>query len=467
MAENNKYTHRFLARFIIKTETSIAVGSGEKDILTDKLIVRDVNNLPYIPGTAIAGVIRHAIGEDMAKQFFGVPSVDDDNNGKGSEIIFSSAQIIDENKTVVEGLVHEKSNYLQFFDNLPIRQHVSIDDKGVNKTHGKFDEEVVYKGTHFCFEIEMLSDGTNEDLFNNVLDEFMSNSFRIGSGTRNGFGKIAVVECKKAILNLKEKDERIEYLGKTSSLNNNEFWSKYNSYDTTNETQIEDNWLKYEVILKPDDFFLFGSGFGNDKADMTPVMETVINWDWQGNGNPEFQTKYILIPATSIKGAMSHRIAFHYNRLNEYFIRKKEDQYEIDSDARVGVENEAVRALFGYTEEESNVSKRGNVIISDMIQYEVEGVKQKILNHVAIDRFTGGAIDGALFSEEVVYGEGQEYRLEVLVHKNAFEREKVKEAFEATLDDLTSGMLPLGGGTNRGNGCFSGTWNQINVRNHE
>ena len=55
------YNHRFLARFVIEAETPLAVGSGEKDVLTDALVATDVNGLPYIPGTAIAGVVRHMI----------------------------------------------------------------------------------------------------------------------------------------------------------------------------------------------------------------------------------------------------------------------------------------------------------------------------------------------------------------------------------------------------------------------
>ena len=60
MDKTKQYTHRFLARFVIEAETPLAVGSGEKDILTDALVATDVNGLPYIPGTAIAGVLRHA-----------------------------------------------------------------------------------------------------------------------------------------------------------------------------------------------------------------------------------------------------------------------------------------------------------------------------------------------------------------------------------------------------------------------
>ena len=39
----------------------------------------------------------------------------------------------------------------------------------------------------------------------------------------------------------------------------------------------------------------------------------------------------------------------------------------------------------------------------------------------------------------------------------AFEDKIVMQAFESALKDVATGMLPLGGGVNRGNGCFEGT----------
>ena len=458
MSENIKYTHRFLARIVVKAETPIAVSSGEKDVTSDKLIARDINGLPYIQGTAIAGVIRHAIGEERAKVFFGCSAEDDvEKLGKGSEIIFSSAYIIDKNKHVVEGLIsnNDKSDYLKLFDELPVRQHVSVDNKGVNKKRGKFDEEVVYKGTHFCFEIEMFSDGKNQAEFDAVLDEIASETFRIGSGTRKGFGQLSIVECKKVILDLANESDRRNYLMKKSSLND-AFW---NDKEHVSRSNIKnEDWIKYELLLNPNDFYLFGSGFGDEDADMTPVSEVSIKWDFKEGTPPEFNTKYILIPATSIKGAISHRVAFHYNKLNGYTIKETDGKFIVDENAEVGVKNEAVKALFGYTVENDNLSKRGNVIMSDLIEYELDKNKTKLLNHVAIDRFTGGAMDGALFSEKTIYGKEHQYKIEILVSKKSFTNSVIKEAFEKTLDDIKNGMLPLGGGTNRGNGCFSGSW---------
>jgi CRISPR/Cas system CSM-associated protein Csm3 (group 7 of RAMP superfamily) len=315
----NKFKHRFLARIVIEAKTPLAVGSGEKDIMTDALVATDVNGLPYIPGTSIAGVLRHAIGEERAKQFFGFQSKDS-KESKGSEIIFSSAQMVGKDGWVIDGLqnINFSDEFYSKFKTLPIRQHCRIDSSGTAADGGKFDEQVVYKGTRFCFEIEMVSDGTNFSQFEDVLKKVHSNTLRVGGGTRSGFGEIGVIECKTAKIDFKQERELTAYLDKSSNLSDTSFWNKefVETFPKTDEND-SDNYTKYELKLKPDDFFLFGSGLGNEQADNTPVTEVFVKWD--SDGKPKFTEQVVLIPASSVKGAISHRVAFHYNKLKGIF----------------------------------------------------------------------------------------------------------------------------------------------------
>jgi CRISPR/Cas system CSM-associated protein Csm3 (group 7 of RAMP superfamily) len=204
------------------------------------------------------------------------------------------------------------------------------------------------------------------------------------------------------------------------------------------------------------DFMLFGSGLGNDKADMTYVRESFVDWSTIP-ATVKDREQVVLIPASSVKGALSHRLSFHYNKLKERFADTLAEDQKIDD--FVGKNNEAVKALFGSEGDKDadgmiQNKLRGNVLMSDIIQEA--SVTSKVLNHVAIDRFTGGAIDGALFNEETLYAKGLSFELKLMVSNNAFTDKDVKTAFEDTLKDLCSGMLPLGGGVNRGNGCFEG-----------
>lgn len=466
---NKEYKYRHLARFIIEAVTPLTVGTGEKDFITDASVLTDTNGLPYIPGTSIAGVIRHAIG-DKSEEFFGFNDNKNPENSMGSKIIFTNAIMIGKDD-ILEGLkkIDFSDPFYSKFKTLPIRQHNRINHKGVVEGAGKFDEQVSYKGARFCFEIEKVSKNEIDDNFNNTIDQLFSKNLRLGGGTRSGFGEIIVISWAKATLNLQKPEELEAYINKSSSLTESEFWKPYSEKIKSEKTS--DAWLMYELKLKPDDFFLFGSGFGNDDADMTPVKESIITWD---EDIPEFKDDYVLIPATSVKGALSHRVAFHYNKLRGIFADHIDDNDEFEN--HVGDNNPAVRLLFGRAGEKDETQEIGNVMISDVL-LDPSSFKEKILNHVAIDRFTGGAIDGALFQEEVLYGRDAEFTLKLLVNKNNI-KDKVEKinsqekaiaetdnnitvdnvikALESALEDICTGMLPLGGGVNRGHGSFEG-----------
>ena len=464
MEDNKKelaIDNRFLARIIIEAATPLAVHSGEKVVQTDAIVIRDVNGLPYIPGSSIAGVIRHAwkdAGNDV-DELFGFQKnpmlvVKGQPDGMGSRIIFSEARILNSQEQVVDGLKPDeidKDPLLSQYVDLPIRQHVRIDHRGVAADSGKFDEQVVFAGTRFCFEMEMIGFKTETETFNQLLDILNQSTFHLGGGSRKGFGKIAVKEIRYNELSISDK----YYLEKSSNMEESKAWYKKEPLELK---ESKHQCQCYE--LRPLDFFLFGSGFGDDDADMTPVKEQKVVWE---NNIGTIKDYEYLIPATSVKGALAHRTAFHYNRLEEFFADGKSKE---EIEAHTGTNNEAVRLLFGCEGDENGEGKqRGNVLISDMF---IKTAQDKTLNHVAIDRFTGGAIDGALFSEKVAYWHSDNQdnyplTLEILIDEKNIEKmdkNRVKEnalkAFNMALDDLCNGLLPLGGGVNRGHGIFNG-----------
>ncbi len=351
---------------------------------------------------------------------------------------------------VIEGLenIDLKDEFFANFAELPIRDHCKISDKGTSIQNGKFDNQVVYKGTRFKFEIELIGDESESNDWIKLLSSLSDTTFRIGGGTRKGYGEIKVVSAEHAIFDLNDESELNAYLNKSAKLAD----ELSNAKNIKEELKSNnDNWSKYELKLTPEDFYSFGSGFGDNEVDMTPVYEDIIEWN---NEVAQFAKKKILIPASSIKGAISHRVAFHYNKKTGVTADGKTQEQIKEC---IGENNTAVKALFGCAKNsnEDIDGKRGNVIMSDLF---VDNKKsEKILNHVAIDRFTGGAMDGALFDEKVIT-QKDELSLNFLVNKTAFETDKVKEAFEASLDDIKNGMLPLGGSTMRGHGSFSGNW---------
>jgi len=402
---------RYVAHITIKTLTPLKVGSSKIALHTDMPVNRDFNNLPFIQGTTIAGILRKEFEEKEAENIFGYEKSKKD--GQGSKVIISNALLLDENGKVHEGLLNEKSEFLSIFDNLPVREHTAINAKGTAKEHSKYDEEIVYKGAMFKFSIE----SENKEYIQKILSKL--EKIRVGGKTTNGYGKFEVVNIE-----YEEMDEK-RYENYTASLN-----EKLNSIEVEFE---ETDYIVYELTLKPDDtFFIFGSGKPDDDVDMTYVKEKVLDY------KNKTLNEMALIPGSSIKGALSHRVAYYYNLQEENF-----DLVEYDKDT-----NPAVIELFGSKKDEKS-GQKGNVIVED-VYFEAE--EEKKFDHVKIDRFTGGAFDGALFNEKTTTV--NEIKINIYVKKST----GYIELLEKAIKDICEGMLPLGGMVTKGHGMFVGSY---------
>jgi len=420
-------TNRFIAYITFEAKTALKIGSKNADFLQDSPIQKDWNGLPMILGTSLTGVLRKEFENEceIAKNIFGTGDF-------GSKTIISNALLLDENQKVNESLIlnKKKSDFLQKFIVLPIREHNAMNDKGVTKDTGKFDEEVIYKGTRFKFSIEMINE-TQEDKNNffHLLDLLSQNSFRIGAGSSKGFGQIKVIEITYDEFDLNSD----KYIKLTSSLNT--------TLSKTYEIKEFDDkkYIKYELKLTPDDFFMFGSGFMDDEANMTPVYEKIIDYKKQ-----DLSEEKILIPASSVKGAISHRTTYYYNLLNNKFINK-------------GGNADIVESIFGAKKDNEKDSFKGNILISDVYLEKTSSKDTKVFDHVSIDRFTGGAIDSALFQEKTIASK-ETFIIEILINENKVkEKDKVAlEALKKALEDITTGMLSLRGATTKGHGIFTG-----------
>ena len=274
----------------------------------------------------------------------------------------------------------------------------------------------------YKFSIEFIEDDKNT--FDNILNLLSSPSFRLGGGSTKGFGKFSIENIKTTSIEC------------SSSLNDG-----FKGEGNYIQKEITTNYTTYILNIKPDDFFMFGSGFGDDEADMTPVYERVIKYDGEKSGLSEEQ---ILIPASSIKGAIAHRTTYHFNKLKGNTIEAKNGA-------------KSIKEIFGEAKnsKQNIMGSKGKALFSDC--FKGDNNSTKVFDHVSIDRFTGGAIDGALFQEKTV-ADNDTYTIEILL-ENSIDEVYIK-AFEASLNDICNGMLPLGGATTKGHGVFSGTWSK-------
>lgn len=516
----------FSAQFTIEAKTPLSIGSGDVSYTTDRLIAKDIHGLPYIPGSGLAGVLRHEMGT-----FWRQEEVDDlFGNEAGSRLILSSGHLLGaDGKTVIEGVqdINPEDPFFQIFQKLPERDHVRITHKGAADVegHGKFDEEVVYKGTRFVFSIDLLGKSEDKDVWESLLDLIFSPLFRIGGGTRKGFGALKIIQCHERFYHLTDASDLKAYMQTSSSLNRDlSDWSVRECSEAVLQSKIfSEKYHTFELDLRPESFFYFGAGYGDCDADMVPKKEFVLTWGEQGlelnENNKELLETYYLIPASSVKGAIAHRVAYHFNLLKKNFLLDTDkDQpfpelniksivqqllpeinenslpqdsqdaawdeliksieqisasqvYETENWAAFHrncetyrnnlpqgslksnpyPENTAVRELFGEAKSDTE-GMRGRVLLSD-VYLEEEKVKTKIFNHVKIDRFTGGAVHGALYNEKTI--QSNPFLLTIFVDKKAFDSDDdIRIAFDNTLEDLKHGNLQVGGNTTKGHGAL-------------
>lgn len=443
-----KYTHRYIARIELEAETALFTGSGETSLTKDALVQKDHHGFPMIQGTSLTGVLRHALEENGDKEewksFFGFQ---DGKDGSGSKVKVSSAYLILNDGKIAEGIEIDdvEKSLLKHFENLPSRQHVRINDKGVAEAKGLFDNEVVYKGCRFVFEMEVRGDGSEQEKgqWEMLLRQMSNPLFRLGQGTRNGYGKMKVNSIREKTFDLTNKNVFDSYLNFDPSFNE---CNNCLGEDKKQQFNSDQKPIHYQLQLKADDFFIFNAGFGDDEVDNKPNEEIVVFYD--KNEKVKFDKKQTLIPASSIKGAISHRTAFHHNRIMKAYA----DKEKAETEYKIGTDNDAVYELFGAEAgAKEKLAQRGKTIFND--SYLKEADNTKIFNHVAIDRFTGGAMDGHLFSEKVTsYDKG--FTIDIYTEK--IDDENVKNAFKDALIDICKGLLPLGGMTTKGHGMFTG-----------
>lgn len=450
MNSKPQFTHRYLARVTIQFETPFIIGGGN-DLFFDDVFVSDANGLPTLPGSSLAGILRHAwkdAGHGEGEELFGCSGSD----GYGSRLSVSWGCIHNKDSRPVEGIITDRSiiaadPVLSEAKIMTARDHVRLNHKGAAADKGKFDERSVSAGHRFTFELLLEGSEKDEVAWNNLLLLLRSESIRIGGKTRRGYGQFNVETLQCGVYDITTEQGFAAFAASPVSLA-----EKASLPDILGQIPVTSAQSAVATLtLQPEGFWMIGGGYDSE-VDMAPLKANRIVWN-EGTGSVQYNRA--ILTGSAVKGAIAHRVAYHFNRLTGAFAG------EVKPEECTGTNNRAVKALFGC-EKTGETGQRGRVIIGDLF-LDNPG-PQKILNHVSIDRFTGGArtLEGALFDEKPYYG-GESFTLKVAIHESdVFEEKQIRQALAAALNDLADGRLAIGAGAGRGNGYFKGDleWNQ-------
>jgi len=440
----HKHNHYHCARICFECQSPLSIKADDSDPTLDTTLMTDATGNAIIPGTSIAGVLRHLYEEkykeDVLKEdaLFGKTSVKHDDH-RPSLVKISFGFIHNAKNQPQMGVVETSASddILSYLQNTPIiREQTKINQSGTTTDAAKFDRSALPKGTRFSFELGLSGEQSNKTQWAQLLSLLSHPKFRLGGLTHRGFGKVKIIDLYEQDFDFTNSADIKKWQAHQQS-----DWTVQNNHCTASNEYVN-------LTITAEDFWRIGSGdealgaYSKDPDDK-PYTETTLNWH---NNQATLSEKLVVVPATAIKGALRHRTLFHLrllNLLNKDF-----------SDTEIKEEDIDLCKLFGAKAEKNTQQGIGGLLIDDV--YLPNHSTPKIMMHNKIDRFTGGVMNGALFSEELLYQDTLNISMYFDPHKLKLLNTCVQNAFIKAIQDLCEGRLSLGAGSAKGHGYFTG-----------
>jgi CRISPR/Cas system CSM-associated protein Csm3 (group 7 of RAMP superfamily) len=505
-----------IARVVLEAVTPLSISTGSPDGVFDSALVRDANDLPAIPATSLAGVLRNLYtqqhGSKAAQRLFGYQHRDDlfgskgqrrfdaqrlfgyqhRDDGAASRLHVGWGHLLDSRGRAACGLLLGReaqrlrddpllADVMAQQDNPNHRNRVRLTHRGAAADTGKFDRTVLPAGHRFAVELRLwTAPDETDDLWQSLLSLLGHPGLRLGGGVRAGLGRMHCIRLHTGRFDLRQpaQAQALARLGADPSATQGldarpipqfpvaHWLDSTLSLDARPMPQFPGvDRLDSTLSLDAHNLWRIGQGdvaIGNigpdDKTpDLLPVTERRVVWN-NGRGQVNAQRE-LLLPATSLKGVLAHRIAFHARR---FAGRWADQEHARDRDGHP-IPPPEVLALFGQIKDKAEAGQApqgwaGCLFIDDTYLPIHQSAR---LMHNSIDRFTGGVREHMLFEEENVYG-GQAtvhlsidlQRLKSAASDHGTTVAAIQKAFVAALRDLGEGRLALGARSTSGNGFF-------------
>lgn len=419
---------------------------------------------PTIPGRSIRGAVRAAC--DVARQALedaGDPATQDGGVfSKASWVSLWGDDSADTGKSLLDrrlrrddslpirksALTFHAVSFPQYKDSdsgespLPRRHGVGIDrTTGAASDGALYEHEFLPRGTKFDIRITAegrdgetmgreQSDGipgpasseSVKKLLNLIASLFETKTIQLGGRTGSGQGAVKVQESDKKCQGSNEErqdsdDQYLRIVGKskgieekrlvdvvdplTGALSEGPESSKgtdSSAWVGTQPARIKINWWSPTGIFVAEDEKLTKQrktakeDENREKGINEEVHEVIYPLR---DPSEEWKKAQLLIPGTSIRGALRSRAS----RIARTVLAARDDFKPLtshDIHEQIAAEPNLVRYMFGSTE------YRGAVTVHDCLS--TKRGKLIEVTHNAIDRWTGGVIDGGLFTEAVYLG---------------------------------------------------------------
>lgn len=405
-------------KFTLKSPLAIGDGSN---YTTDRDIVRDSKGVPYIPASAIAGVSRAVFlkNEKLVNKYFGKVDINTDATNsikiktEESKIIFYDAKMSD------------KIDY-----HLSVRDSVALDNYKTAIDGAKFDMEVLEPGVEFTTYIEQnVYEDSEKDIAREIAYWWLQNKIYLGGKVMRGYGAISDVSIyEKKFSTYEDVSTWLSF-----DMYNEDCWA--NASEVVCDKICDDGMVSVLLKLKQNSGISirkYTTKCSEDNGETMPDSEQLVI-HLNGDDMP-------VIPGTSWAGAFSHRMKELIPECieNDFFgsvVKNKGKNKNKENNDKNGKQdkNKKIRSKIRFGET------------------QLKGAKTKVMTRNAIDRFSGGTANQALFTEKTYYGGKGDLKIEI---KKECLSENVEKALAAAITDLHMGFLAVGGLTAIGRGLF-------------
>lgn len=409
-------------------------GNGESEGLTDMPLLRDaLQQKPLLMGTSIAGALRaylqarrhgYRCSEQEHKNnvalLFGMVKGDDSEDAEQSPLIIDDAigQLLP----------------------VEVRDGVRINNKTrIASNKAKFDIELLPAGTSFPLRFELLlpKDAAKSQLLQAALVEALSGlelgEIFIGARRSRGFGRCKVSGWRMLSFDLSQPAELVRWL--VTDEQNAQAVPELSEATAIQPIAklLPDIDTRHAIDMRQ--AFIIEAQFKFASPILIRSEQALLNSDQE----PDFiqlrnAADHAIVSGTSLAGTLRARAT----RILKTLIQDEADRAEKHIDC-----------LFGKDMQRNQIEPTASRFIVEEVL--IENSTTFIQNRVAIDRFTGGAFDTALFNEAPEAGGDIALKLTILNPSDAD-----KGLTLLLLKDLSTGDLTLGGASSIGRGRLQG-----------
>ena len=342
----------------------LLLGSGNDD-LADIEVMRDSNGKPFIPGTSLAGVLKHYFEDNFRNKicedsgcFWGIhrKKEEKEKEGESYQSAFICHDLFSENAKT------------------RVRDGVRIDPKKqIAEDKGKYDFEVIEEGASFDLLWELTIRQKNDKktfhkILATILDKLKNDTpdkegtFHIGAKTNSGFGKCKLTDVQIFDFDFFKKEDVLKWLEQE--------WQDPNS--TGGVTELQEG--PFDIENKT---FSIDAKFSIKNS---IIIRAYSEKAYLSDSTSLTSADKFILPGTSLKGAIRHRALKILKTLNP------------EGD----VAEKTINELFGIAGKDvkSKEEKKGLVQVEEV---EITNVETESQTRIKIDRFTGGTVKTALF----------------------------------------------------------------------